>query len=629
MHVICTAGHVDHGKSTLVRALTGMEPDRFDEERRRGLTIDLGFAWTTLAGADGDGPMEVAFVDLPGHERFVANMLAGAGSVTVALLIVSAEEGWMPQSQEHLEILDLLGVDRGVVAVTKSDLVDEETVEFAVELTRDELAGTSLADAPVVAVSATTGAGLDVLRDALRDVLASSGEEPPGRPRLWIDRAFTIRGAGTVVTGTLRGGGLSVGDEVVIEPGGDIARIRGLQSLSIGIEHAAGGRVAVNLAGVDRVDVRRGEAVVRPGQWRSTDVFEAWVRVLPGRELRRRGDWHLHVGSGEWPAQLIPIVGSGIESGSEGYLRVEIDGSAPLEPGDRFVLRESGRRRTMGGGIVLDVAPRPRARGRDGRAERVDDLTVRRDALLAGDRARLLAAHATEHGVVFDAQAAAIAGLTRDFHQALRDDPRLRRLGDGWVDHEALAVWAQQTVDGVATYHAGHQVERAAPRDVATRAAVAAGCPRDLAGALVAQLVAEHVLVPEGTGVRLPDHVVQLDEATTRARDELLALLDAGGFSPPELADAADRSGASAALVRELEASGQLIRLEPNLMVTATTIDRAHEVLREAFHEEGLLTASRAKEVLGTTRKYAMPLLEALDRLGRTRRDGDVRSVLD
>jgi selenocysteine-specific elongation factor len=630
LHVICTAGHVDHGKSTLVRALTGMEPDRFEEERRRGLTIDLGFAWTTLQADDGHEPLEVAFVDLPGHQRFVANMLAGAGSVTVALLVVSAEEGWMPQSQEHLEILDLLGVERGVVAITKADLVDEETLEFAVELTCDELAGTSLAGAQVVAVSSTTGSGLDELRTALRSVLSAVGDEPSGRPRLWVDRAFTVKGAGTVVTGTLRGGALSVGDEVEIQPRGVAARVRGLQSLAAAIERApAGGRVAVNLAGVDRVDVRRGEALVQPGQWRSTAVFEAWVRTLTGREIRRRGDWHVHAGSGEWHAQVVPIIGSRIEPGRDGYLRIELEGAAPLQPGDRFVLRESGRRRTMGGGIVLDVAPRPRARGREGRAQRVADLTVRHDALAGGDGGQLLAAHAREHGVVLDDEAPTIAGLAAGFQDRLREDPRLQRLGAGWVDRGAAAGWGQALLDAVAAYHVDHPVERAAPRDVAARAATAAGCPVVLTGELIQHGIREGSLAAEGTGIRLPNHAVHLDEATAHARDGLMEILDVGGFSPPELAEAADKAGASVPLIRELEASGQLIRLEPNMAVTAATIDRAHAALREAFYEEGPLTASRAKEVLGTTRKYAMPLLEALDRLGRTRRDGDVRSVLD
>ena len=261
MHVICTAGHVDHGKSTLVRALTGMEPDSFAEERERGLTIDLGFAWTRL------GPHTVAFVDLPGHERFIANMLAGAGSVELALFVVAADEGWMPQSAEHLAILDLLGVSRGLVAVTKADTVDAETAELAAELVGEELAGSSLAGAPLVICSGATGAGLDELRTGLATLLDTvPAPAGVGRPRLWIDRSFSITGAGTVVTGTLTGGWLRTGDAVVIEPGERRGRVRGLQSLKEPVDAAPpGSRVAVNVAGLDRDEAARGEALVRPG----------------------------------------------------------------------------------------------------------------------------------------------------------------------------------------------------------------------------------------------------------------------------------------------------------------------------------------------------------------------------
>lgn len=629
MLVICTAGHVDHGKSALVRALTGMEPDRFDEERRRGLTIDLGFAWCTF-GPDGPAATTVAFVDLPGHQRFVSNMLAGAGSIAFALLVVSAEDGWMPQSQEHLEILDLLGVEHGIVAVTKADLVDEETLEFAVELTREELAGSTLDGAPIVPVSAATGWNLDRLRATIQANLDELSEvEDQGRLRLWVDRAFSVRGAGTVVTGTLQGGTLRVDDEVEVLPGGGRARIRSLQSLNQTIDVAVpGGRVAVNLTGVAREELTRRHALVSPGQWRATPAFEAWVRALPGREIRRRGDWHLHAGSGEWRSVVVPVAESVIGSGQSGYIRVELDGdAAALEPGDRFVLRESGRRQTVGGGVVLDVSPRARARGVQARAERVQDLATRHEALVAGDRIALLAAHAREHHSLLASESAAVGGLSAEDRRRFAGDTRLARLGAAWVDREQALTWCRAATGAVGTYHASHHIERAAPKDVATRAAESAGCPSTLTDHLVAFMTDDGQLVAEGSGVRLPDHRPHLDEDTARARQVLLDALDAAGFSPPELDQAANEAGVTQALIRELEASGDLVRLEPNMAVTGSTIERAHAVLEEAFIEEGPLTASRAKELLGTTRKYAMPLLAVLDKLGRTKRDGDVRIV--
>ncbi|MGH3666355.1 MAG: selenocysteine-specific translation elongation factor, partial [Egibacteraceae bacterium] len=325
MHVVCTAGHVDHGKSTLVRALTGMEPDRFAEERRRGLTIDLGFAWTQLAGGE-----TVAFVDLPGHERFVTNMLAGAGAVELALFVVAADEGWMPQSQEHLDILDLLGVSRGLVALTKADTVDAEGIAVATVLVREQLADTAFAHVEIVPVSAVTGDGLGLLTERLAAVLdAAPAPTDRGRPRLWVDRSFTIRGAGTVVTGTLAGGTLRTGEEMAVLPTGRTGRVRGLQSLKAAAAEAGpGNRVALNLSGLDRGEVTRGDAIGRAGQWLAVTVLDAWVRALPGQEVGRRGAWHLHAGSGEWLARVSPLLARPVTDG--GYVRLELGRPAPL-----------------------------------------------------------------------------------------------------------------------------------------------------------------------------------------------------------------------------------------------------------------------------------------------------------
>jgi selenocysteine-specific elongation factor len=630
VQVVCTAGHVDHGKSTLVRALTGMEPDRFEEERRRGLTIDLGFAWCELSSDQTGRSTTVAFVDLPGHHRFVSNMLAGAGSVAVALVVVSADDGPMPQTQEHLEILDVLGVEHGVVAVTKTDLVDDATVEFAVELAREALADTALAKAAIVPVSAETGASMSALREALLDVLAAlPQDDDEGRPRLWVDRSFSIRGAGTVVTGTLRHGSLSVDQDVVVLPGERAARVRGLQSLGRELRTAEpGSRVAMNLVGVGRGEVARGDAVVRPRQWRQTDTVEAWVRALPGREISRRGDWHVHAGSGEWRAEVVPVDGRAIGAGTDGFVRLHLARAAALRPGDHFVLRESGRQMTIGGGMVLDVAPGAAARGRARRVQRVERLRQRRDLLANGDRIGLLAAHAREHGVVDRRDAAALAGLRGGVTtESLAG--RLDVLGNAWVDAADGERWRAAAVAAVRSYHDRHPIERAAPKDAASKAAVASGCPEGVAAQLLADAVSRGVLVTEGGGLRLPDHRVRLDEEQSRAAEALLTLLEDGGFAPLELSAAAAQAGATRQLVRELEASGRLVRLEPDIAMTAATLERAHEVLREAFSAEGPLTASRARELWGTTRKYALPMLAVLDRSGRTRREGDVRVVLD
>jgi selenocysteine-specific elongation factor len=623
MDVICTAGHVDHGKSTLVRALTGMEPDRFAEERERGLTIDLGFAWTDLPSG-----RTVAFVDLPGHERFIANMLAGAGSAHRALFVVAADEGWMPQSQEHLDILSLLGISAGVVAVTRTDLVDQETADLAVELVREALAGSTLEAAPIVPVSAATGHGLEALVEALEAALAGAPTEPAlERPRLWVDRVFTVRGAGTVVTGTLAGGSLHAGDEVRVLPGGPTSRVRGLHTLGSAVTQAEpGSRVAVNLTGVGRDAVRRGDAVGLPGQWLAVEELDAWVEPLAGQSLSRRGDWHLHAGSAEVTARLHPVDGSRALT-VPGAVRIELDGPLPLTAGDRFVLRESGRRATVGGGVLLDAAPPPRPRGSAARTARASQLRARLGHLESGDRAALLAQHVGERDAADRAEALAAVGLTAAAGDAARVH-QLLPLAHALVHPSAAARWAAAVTEALRRHHAAHPVDRVAPKAVALAAAVDAGCPAELGQPFLDLLVRLRRLAAEGPGVRLPDHRVALDERQARARAALLTALGREPFAPPALSAAAQETGASPALVRELEAAGDLVRLAPDLAVSGSALEAAVERLRDAFATEGPLTAARAKEVLGTSRRYALPLLEELDRRGRTRRRGDVRDVV-
>ncbi|TML65345.1 MAG: selenocysteine-specific translation elongation factor, partial [Actinobacteria bacterium] len=295
-HVVATAGHVDHGKSTLVLALTGMDPDRFAEEKERGLTIDLGFAWTTLPSG-----RRLAFVDVPGHVRFIKNMLAGVGAVDACLFVVAATEGWKPQSEEHLRILELLGVSRGLIALTKVGSVDADARELARLDLADRVTGSFLETAEVVEVDAPAGHGVDDLRDALDRLLATAAHAiDRGRPRLWVDRVFAAKGSGTVVTGTLAGGSLTVDDELVVVPGGTPVRVRALQSLQEPVDTVpAGSRVAVNLSGASRDRIARGHALVRPGQWRQTTTVDASLTVLAGleHEVTRRGAYHAYVGS--------------------------------------------------------------------------------------------------------------------------------------------------------------------------------------------------------------------------------------------------------------------------------------------------------------------------------------------
>ena len=624
MDVVCTAGHVDHGKSTLVRALTGMEPDRFDEEQRRGLTIDIGFAWTALP--DGDATRTVAFVDLPGHERFIGNMLAGAGPVESTLFTVAADEGWKPQSSEHRDILDLLDVRAGVIAITKTDAASPEQLTATRASVADEVAGTSLAGLPIVAVSAVSGSGLDELRDVLLRALAERrGARTSGRPRLWVDRSFSIKGAGTVVTGTLIGGDVSVGADLVVMPGRRRVRVRGLQSLQQQVTHAAAGdRVAVNLSGIDRDAVGRGDLLTVPDVAPATTLLDAEVRTVDGAQIGRRGAWHLHAGSGEWPVSVRPLEQGPLAGG--GYVRLLVDRPAPVAVGDRFVLRDAGRRSTVAGGVVLDTQP-PAVRGARQRSARVAQLQARAGALAAGDWAALLTLHVQERDIVAAPEAAAAVGLTAaDADQAARA-AALVPVGSAWAHPRAVGAWAAAVREALTAFHRAHPDERSAPRDLALRSATTAGCPPWAATDLVGILVRTGRAAIEGAGLRLPDHGVQLTPQQQQARLALLSSLERSPFAPPPLAEAATAAGVGPTLLKEMEAAGDIVRLDKDLAMTAAAVTQAAALLRERFLASGPFTAAQAKETLQTSRKFALPLLEELDRRGSTRREGDIRLI--
>src|SRR3954447_18883903 len=352
MRVVATAGHVDHGKSSLVLALTGTDPDRFPEEKARGLTIDLGFAFATLPSGT-----EVGFVDVPGHVRFIKNMLAGVGAVDVALLVVAVTEGWMPQTEEHLRILELLGVRRGMVAITKADIVDDETLELAELEITEHLEGTPLESVPIVVCDSLSGRGLDDVRTTLDAVLdAAPAALDTGRPRLWVDRVFAAKGAGTVVTGTLTGGTVAVDDD--LEVGGRDAKVR-VRSIETAKRHVdevgPGNRVALNVVGVEHRELARGDALVRADQWTRASTVDVRVQRVPGEKVARRGRVQVYVGSGEHSAGLRMLDPDGE------FARLRFTEPLTLAPGDRVVIRDPGRERTVAGGEVLDAEARGRA----------------------------------------------------------------------------------------------------------------------------------------------------------------------------------------------------------------------------------------------------------------------------
>ena len=569
MTVVATAGHVDHGKSTLVRFLTGTDPDRLAEEKERGMTIDLGFGSATL-------PLgrEVGFVDVPGHERYVKNMLAGVTSVEACLFVVDATEGWRPQSEEHLRILELLGVQHGVVALTKVALVDRESAEIAALEVADHLDGTFLEAAEVVFVDAPTGVGVDELRAAInRMIVALPDPLDHQRPRLWVDRSFAIHGAGTVLTGTLIGGRISLDDELVVEPGHRAVRVRGLQSHHGSLLNAGPGRrLAVNLAGADHHLIRRGDALVRSGQWHLTSCFDASLRVIEGAEVTvgSRGAYRVHLGSGSVPVRLRPVGGSGsIEPGGDGLVRVWLQNrSLPLLPGDRFVLREMGRAMTVGGGEVLDVDPVLPA------SMAVPSLSV--DRVVA------------ERGWVETSELERLTGV--------RCQPSVGR----WVMTPERRREIESSLIEEASGSEREGVRLASLSEI-ERAVLAAG---------VDGLVADRdrVYLSDMIGSGLSDSAV-----------EVLTLLEGNPWSPPEIP--LSQRGA----LRELEKAG-LAREAGDVWFASSAVDSAVETLAGLLeHVPSGFTVSAARQALGSTRKYVVPLLGYLDTTGVTRRVGDVR----
>jgi selenocysteine-specific elongation factor len=606
LRVVATAGHVDHGKSSLIVRLTGMDPDRWEEEKRRGLTIDLGYAWCELPSG-----REVGFVDVPGHERFIANMLAGVGPVRLVLFVVAANEGWRQQSEEHLAILDVLGVAGGVVALTKSDLVDEDTLDLVEEEIRERLEGTALTAARVVRVSAVTGEGLDDLRTALDELLASAPAPTEERARLFVDRVFTIAGAGTVVTGTLGGDHLAVGDEVELYPRGTTARIRSLQSHKRSEDFAEPvTRVAANLVGTGKQDLARGDVMGAPGAWRPTTVFDGLlrpVRDLP-HPITSRGAFRVHAGAAQTDARLRIFGRTRLEAGQEAFVRITTTHPLVLDVFDRFVLRESGRQETLGGGSVLDPAP-PRRAG-----PAPQDRLARRAAATRDDLPAILA---DERGAVRVSDALALTGSTTGVPQA--GEWLLR---DGLLESVSTALTAH-----VDAFHQAHPLEEGEPLASARRVLAAAlrpftGPPEArLVEAVLLRLAADGRLKRTSTSVANPSHR-PADRESDPMIQRLVEAIGSEPAQPPTVKELVSQ-GIGRDAIDAAARAGLVVRVAPDLVFIPALIERAQAVV-DAAGSAGI-TVSAFREALETSRKYALPILEWFDQRGVTRREGDLR----
>ncbi|SNS40777.1 selenocysteine-specific elongation factor [Streptosporangium subroseum] len=577
MHVVATAGHVDHGKSTLVRALTGMEPDRLEEERRRGLTIELGYAWTTLPSGE-----RLAFVDVPGHERFLATMLAGVGPAPAVMFVVAADEGWMPQSEEHLVALEALGVRHGLLVVTRADLADPAP---AVRQARGRLAASGLGGAPALAVSGRTGQGLDELRKALDRLVATLPEPDPGAPvRLWIDRAFSVRGSGTVVTGTLPAGTIATGDELAL-PGGPV-RIRALECLKEQVSSATGvARVALNLRG--RVVPERGQALVTPGAWTYTDLVDARLSGAgaAGGDLPAR--LTAHIGSAAVVCEVRPLGGE--------IVRLRLAAPLPLHVGDVLLLRDPGRDRgevrVLAGASVLDV--RPSALRRRGAAR---------------DRAALLATAVPDEAFLLGTHRLLRAGELLAMGCAPAGAPVC---GDWHADPAYWARLGERLAEEVRRHAAEHPLEPGLPLEAARHEL---GLPDRR---LVAALVRSPLAVTDG---RIMSGPAGLPAPVALAVRRLGAELSARPFLAPEAGRLAELGLGPRELAAAVRAGG-LLRVADGIVLLPGADARAAELLARLPQP---FTVSQARQALNTSRRVAVPLLEHLDRKGLTERMDEV-----
>lgn len=618
--VVGTAGHIDHGKSTLVRALTGIDPDRLKEEKQRGITIELGFADLRLSD-----DRVVSFVDVPGHERFVRHMVAGATGIDAVVLVIAADQGVQPQTREHLDICSLLGVECGVVALTKSDLVDAELLEVVELEVRDLLESTFLVDAPLIPVSAKDGLGLDRFREALTalyDRIPDRSTE--GLTRLPVDRSFVMKGFGTVVTGTLTGGSLACGDEVEILPGGARGRVRGIQVHGERVDRAlAGRRTAVNLQGLDCAEVPRGSTVTRPDTLVTSRKVWAVMRLLPDapESLHKGGPVRFHQGTADCGARLRLL---GNEDPSSLRVEIHLRQALALAPGDRFILRRPAPVDTVGGGLIVDVKP-PRAR----------EAVVEAFAPEALEPAQALIARAHRAATRGLSAAECAAELGRSVSEVderlavLTERGTLRVAGGRFFERSLWDSLLSAAMDLVRAHHRSHPLQPGIARET-LRGSIAPAMAQESWRELLAASERDGLLRLAGEAVADRDHRATLDEADERLAEQIRALYRAAGLEPPgwdELGLSVDLARA-APIVDWLIGRGELVRVQKDRLFHGEALADLKRRLRVHAAESKLIDVATFKSLAGVSRKNAIPLLEYLDGERITRRVGDKRQII-
>ena len=618
MYVIGTAGHVDHGKSTLVKAMTDIDPDRFPEEKAREMTIDLGFAWMTLPSG-----RDVSIVDVPGHERFIKNMLAGVGAIDLALLIVAADESVMPQTREHLAILDILQITRGLVVITKTDLVDEELIELVKAEVEDTLRGTSFEGCPMIGVSAYTGEGINDLKSNIDIILDETDvRKDLGRPRLPIDRCFTISGFGTVVTGTLIDGTLTVGQEIELAGSGQRARVRGLQSHKTKVDATDPGvRLAVNLSGLSKNEVERGEILTIPGWLKPTRRLDARLRMVKNapHPLKHNQGVTFHLFTSEASARIRLLDANGLVAGQEGWVQILLEEPLPVVKGDFFVIRSSED--TLGGGQIVDPNPRRRYRRFD------DDVVERMMTLDQGSGEDIIISVAEQWGPCDLTALSQRSNLSREevsYRVAeLTEDGHLISLGDFSNDGDAVVYSAQgwavirsKITSALQLYHTQYPLRQGVPtQEIRSRLDLS----QPVYQRALVKLVEEGVVVDERQSLRLPDHEISLTPKMDQEASEYLDSLRKNPYSPPS-----DQK-INPELLGVLVDQDKVVRVGDGVIFDAVIYREMTGRIVQHLKDHGNITVAEARTMFNTSRKYILPLLEHMDQQQITRRTGDER----
>lgn len=618
--ILGTAGHIDHGKSSLVKALTGIDPDRLKEEKERGITIDLGFA--DLAYPEG---LTVGIVDVPGHERLVRNMLAGAGGIDLVLLVIAADEGIMPQSREHLAICNLLKIKSGLIAITKADLVEKEWLELVADELRDFVRGTFLEGAEIVPVSAKTGYNLDLLKEKIRKVALSVEPKPLKEiSRLPIDRVFTMKGFGTVVTGTLFSGSLSVDETVEILPTGMTGKVRGLHSHGRALQTVyAGQRVAINLQGVDKEALRRGDVVVTPGKVSPTRVVDVRIELLPDSPpLKSKSPVHFHMATSETVARAILYDREELKPGYSCFGQLRLDDPVVAFSGDRFVVRRFSPVITIGGGTVLDPSPSRRKR-----REGTGDL----DVFEKGSLPEKIAMKTKKSGINGTDPSAIIGWMKAEIPEIDNSIGELKKKGelvqlDNRLFHRDVYEGLSLKVrEALSEYHRKNPLNPGMPKEeLRTLTRIGAGVWNSFLSTLKEVAVERDI-------VRLKDFRIASSDADA-ASQKVLDMLEKAGFQPPAKEEMAESLSLSQKAITDLlklmTTEGKLVRINDSFYIASSVHRHMLSLLRAFFSKQPTMTVAEFRDTLGTTRKYAVPFLEYLDSNKITLRVGDVRKFL-